>query len=71
MLKLKYTLDKSCLVENSDFDLSEFETLSVYVDTTGVLRIAVVNGDIVVSNKALGLSASEQVEENVFQYFRE
>ena len=68
MIKLKYTIDKESLIENADYDLSEFEHIEVSIDTSGRLSIILVNDKIVVDNKVLVVDENQKVADNVSKY---
>ena len=68
MIKLKYTIEKDSLIENADYDLSEFQEIEVTIDTSGRLSIILVNDKIVVDNKVLVVDQHQKVAENVSKY---
>lgn len=70
MIKVKYNLDRASELENADYDLSEYSSITVSFDTNGKLSICLVNDKIAIDNKVILVDMNQKVEDNVVEFKR-
>lgn len=69
MIKVKYNIDRGSELENADYDLSDFSSISICFDTNGsILSISHVNDKIAIDNKVVVVDKDFKVEENVSKF---
>lgn len=71
MIKVKYNIDRGSELENADYDLSDFASITICFDTNGnLLSISHVNDKIAIGNKVVIVDVEQKVEDNVPEYER-
>lgn len=68
MIKLIYKLTRESEVQNSEYDLSEFQEIEITLEGDKGYSIAFVNDKIVVQNNALLVDVDQQIESNLVKY---